>query len=64
MPSSLVCRDRDGAVKSAAAEALGKIGDPKADSGVDQALPGFVEERCEKQPGPRSSLSASRPSIR
>ena len=24
------CRDRDGAVKSAAAEALGKIGDPKA----------------------------------
>ena len=26
----VACRDRDGAVKSAAAEALGKIGDPKA----------------------------------
>jgi len=25
-----VCRDRDGAVKSAVAEALGKIGDPRA----------------------------------
>jgi len=27
---TFACRDRDGAVKSAAAEALGKIGDPKA----------------------------------
>ena len=39
----LVCRDRDGAVKSAAAEALGKIGDPRAIPVLMQTLPRSFE---------------------